>query len=118
MYGPLEIGELTTFLSLSQQTRSTEHEVFLRDITLNSSGLFICEASSEAPFFKTVSGKGEMFVLDLPDSKPILLGGNHRGYKVGEWLDANCSSPNSKPPALLKWYINNEQVSYTKTSCL
>ena len=25
-----------------------------------------------------------------------------------EWLDVNCSSPNSKPPAQLKWYINNE----------
>ena len=53
-----------------------------------------------------------MFVVDLPDSKPILLGGDHKGYKVGEWMDVNCSSPNSKPPATLKWYINNEQVRY------
>ena len=31
-------------------------------------------------------------------------------WKVGQLLDVNCSSPNSKPPAELKWYINNEMV--------
>ena len=72
--------------------------------------MFICEASSEAPFFKTVSGKGHMTVLDLPDRAPELRGAHNGGYRVGDWLDVNCSSPNSKPPAMLKWYINNEKV--------
>jgi hypothetical protein len=90
---------------------SNDRVVVLREINLGTSGVYTCEASSEAPRFKTVSGQGEMRVIDLPDSKPILTGGNPRGYRVGEWLDVNCSSPNSKPPAVLKWYINNEMVS-------
>ena len=63
-------------------------------------------------------------MLDLPDSKPLLdsnygekLGTNGGmvtrkldGYRVGEILDVNCTSPRSKPPATLKWYINNELV--------
>lgn len=79
-----------------------------------------------------VSRQKKMSVVDLPDSKPLITGARPRGYKVreggrflaakmathtcqliskvGEWLDANCSSPNSKPPAELKWYINNEMV--------
>ena len=83
----------------------------IRRIGLNSSGIYTCEASSEAPFFKTISESGEMTVLDLPDTKPILKGGRPRGHKVGEWMHLNCTSPNSKPPAKLKWYINNEIVS-------
>ena len=83
----------------------------IRRIGLNSSGIYTCEASSEAPFFKTISESGEMTVLDLPDTKPILKGGKPRGHKVGEWMNLNCTSPNSKPPAKLKWYINNEIVS-------
>ena len=63
-------------------------------------------------------------VLDLPDSKPVLKYNRdsqavsiHDGrgkaafsYKVGDILDVNCTSPRSKPPATLKWYINNERV--------
>ena len=63
-------------------------------------------------------------VLDLPDSKPQLdsnrgeqarINGamvtkNSQGYRVGDILDVNCTSPRSKPPATLKWYINNELV--------
>jgi len=92
------------------QRASNDRKVVLRDISLDSSGVYACEASSEAPRFKTVSGQKEMSVVDLPDSKPLITGANPRGYKVGQLLDVNCSSPNSKPPAELKWYINNEMV--------
>ncbi len=50
-----------------------------------------------------------MQVIDLPDERPIITGASQRGYRVGEWLDVNCTSPKSKPPALLKWYINDEK---------
>merc|ERR1719510_129465 len=57
-----------------------------------------------------------MQVIDIPDKRPIITGANERGYRVGEWLDVNCTSPRSQPPALLKWYINDEQPteSYVK----
>ena len=35
------------------------------------------------------------------------------GYRVGDMLDVNCTSPRSKPPATLKWYINNEVKKIT-----
>lgn len=44
-----------------------------------------------------------MQVIDLPDERPIISGANQRGYRVGEWIDVNCTSPKSKPPATLKW---------------
>ena len=65
-----------------------------------------------------VSGNGEMQVIDLPDSRPVLVGGQAKGYKVGEWLDVNCTSPNSKPPAQLRWYINSETVSFIRNTYL
>ncbi len=97
---------------LIQQLSSDARVVVLRDIALGSAGVYTCEASSEAPRFRTVSGQGEMRVIDLPDSRPVLTGHKNRGYRVGEWMDVNCSSPNSKPPAALKWYINNEMVRH------
>ena len=48
-------------------------------------------------------------VIDLPDDRPFISGANIRGYRVGEWLDVNCTSRNSNPPAKLKWYINDEK---------
>ena len=56
------------------------------------------------------------FVINLPkqnsiDFRPHIVGENPSGYRVQDWLDVNCTSPKSFPPALLKWYINNEMVS-------
>ena len=45
----------------------------------------------------------------MPDDRPIISGANEAGYKVGEWMDVNCTSLRSKPPAMLKWYINDER---------
>ena len=80
----------------------------------------------------SVVGLPKLQVLDLPDTKPVLeynrdtQTGIHSssnkgygngvktaaslGYRVGDILDVNCTSPKSKPPATLKWYINNEMV--------
>lgn len=95
---------------ISVDQRLSNHRIVaLRDLTLGASGVYACEASTEAPRFKTVTGAGQMHVIDLPDERPIITGASQRGYRVGEWLDVNCTSPKSKPPALLKWYINDEK---------
>jgi len=91
------------------KTRSNQRVVSLRNLSLGNSGVYACEVSSEAPFFKTALGSGQMEVIDLPDDRPIISGANIRGYRVGEWLDVNCTSRNSNPPAKLKWYINDEK---------
>jgi len=91
------------------QNRSNQRVVALRDLSLKASGVYTCEVSSEAPRFKTSSSAGSMQVIDLPDERPIILGGKPAGYRVGEWLDVNCTSRMSNPPASLKWYINDEK---------
>lgn len=97
-----------------QRSQSNDRDVVLSDLRRSSAGLYTCEASSEAPRFKTINGQGRLRIIDRPDSRPIIDTGRHhrgRGYRVGEILDANCTSLNSDPPADLKWYINNELVS-------
>lgn len=91
------------------QARSNERVVSLTNLMLGNSGVYACEVSTEAPRFKTSIGSGTMQVIDLPDDRPIISGANIRGYRVGEWLDVNCTSRNSNPPAMLKWYINDEK---------
>ena len=50
------------FLFLFQRANSNEKYVTLRDMSLGSSGVYTCEASSEAPRFKTVKGSGRIQV--------------------------------------------------------
>lgn len=91
------------------QRKSNDRVVALKNLALGNSGDYVCEVSGEAPKFKTEAGSGQMRVIDLPDERPIIKGANVRGYRVGQWLDVNCTSPRSDPPALLKWYINDEK---------
>ena len=92
----------------------------VHDLELGSSGQYTCEVSSEAPRFKTVDATSHMRVIDLPDSQPILRHNldlskmrgveGEPGYRVGETLEVNCTSPRSQPAAKLQWYLNNAPV--------
>jgi len=42
---------------------STSKKVFLRGVTLKSTGLYRCEVSAEEPDFKTVQGEGKLEVV-------------------------------------------------------
>ncbi len=46
----------------------------------------------------------------LPKGGPVIEGGKQR-YSLGDTVDLNCSSINSKPAADLFWSINGEPVS-------
>ncbi|XP_023326817.1 uncharacterized protein LOC111700198 [Eurytemora carolleeae] len=85
--------------------------VHLHNISLISAGLYTCEVSTEAPRFRTTAVTQNMRVIHPPESGPYLLGGRTSGYRVGEMLDVNCSSPASHPPVLLKFYLNDEPVN-------
>jgi hypothetical protein len=47
----------------------------------------------------------------LPKGGPVIDGGKQR-YSLGDTVDLNCTSTNSKPAADLFWSINGEPVSY------
>lgn len=89
--------------------RSNREEVTLRDLTMKSTGRYRCEVSTEAPSFATVSNFGDMVVVVLPETGPIIEGGKER-YKLDDKVDVNCTSGDSKPAADLLWFINGQPV--------
>ena len=50
-----------------------------------------------------------LLLTDLPDEGPIITGGFPR-YHIGDKVQINCTSHESKPAAKLRWYINGEQA--------
>ncbi|KAK8405475.1 hypothetical protein O3P69_001804 [Scylla paramamosain] len=92
-----------------QVERSSEATVVLRDVELGTSGTYRCEVITEAPVFHTKFGEGNMTVIDLPESAPVLDGAK-TSYQLGEQVTVNCTSLYSKPAATLEWFINDELV--------
>ncbi|XP_076067804.1 uncharacterized protein LOC143040592 [Oratosquilla oratoria] len=84
--------------------------VMIDDLQLSSSGTFRCEVITEAPHFITRFAQGNLTVIDLPDSAPVLEGAR-TSYRLNDRVDVNCTSPMSKPAADLEWYINGEKAS-------
>eukprot|EP00093_Oithona_nana_P002116 02116.XXX_19023_33521_1 [CDS] Oithona nana genome sequencing. len=91
------------------KSQSSEEEILLRSVDLDTTGLYRCEISGEAPLFQTASREAVLAVVDLPDEGPVITGGFPR-YHIGDKVEVNCTSKKSKPAAKLKWYINGEQA--------
>ncbi|XP_044729307.1 uncharacterized protein LOC123292660 [Chrysoperla carnea] len=91
------------------EQKSTEKMLAISPVTLQSSGVYRCEVSAEAPSFQTVQDEGNMTVVALPDSGPKITGAFAR-YKIGEKLAMKCISGKSKPATDLTWLLNGEQV--------
>jgi len=89
---------------------SNASHVRLEDTTLQYTGRYMCEISTEAPNFATEQGKGEIHVVVFPAEGPNITGGRSR-YEVGDRIRVNCTSYRSKPAAQLMWYINNEEAA-------
>ncbi|CAH2076168.1 unnamed protein product, partial [Iphiclides podalirius] len=86
--------------------RSSNTVVTLVHLTRDSSGLYRCEVSGEAPLFATVYDEKYITIYLLPESGPQLTG-LEETYKIGDRVRANCTSQGSRPEAQLKWLINN-----------
>lgn len=89
---------------------SNSKKVHLKGVTLKSTGTYRCEISAEEPDFKTVQGEGQMIVVYLPTSGPV-INGEEKQYQIGDILSLNCTSGKSQPKSILTWYINDEQVT-------
>ncbi|CAL4079975.1 unnamed protein product, partial [Meganyctiphanes norvegica] len=85
--------------------QSNERRVLLRDLSFNSTGIYRCEVSADAPHFRTFANQSVMVVVELPDRPPTIAGGRSH-YRVGETARLNCTSIKSKPVAHLDWFIN------------
>ncbi|XP_073816466.1 beaten path IV [Musca autumnalis] len=91
------------------EEHSDSSRVLLRGLTINSTGLYRCEISAEAPSFASVQGEGQMDVVYLPRDGPHIKGQQFQ-YQIGEILNLNCSSGKSHPASHLQWFINDQPV--------
>ncbi|XP_055606353.1 uncharacterized protein LOC129754364 [Uranotaenia lowii] len=89
--------------------------VFLKGLTLKSSGVYRCEISAEAPNFDSVQGEGRMDVIFVPRDGPHINGSGERhqssSYHIGELMELNCTSGRSYPASTLQWYLNDQLVT-------
>ncbi|XP_032311132.1 uncharacterized protein LOC6499044 [Drosophila ananassae] len=88
---------------------SDASRVLLRGLTLNSTGLYRCEVSAEAPNFSSVQGEGRMDVVFLPRDGPHIRGQQYQ-YQIGEYLYLNCTSGKSHPASHLQWFVNEQAI--------
>jgi len=96
---------------------SDDKTVEIPNISLTTAGTYMCEVSSEAPRFKTVEASTDLTVIHPPSSFPVLTTQPTRDgrYRVGDLFMINCTSPPSKPPAKLRYFINNKMNDGSKT---
>ncbi|XP_058796522.1 uncharacterized protein LOC131667239 isoform X2 [Phymastichus coffea] len=88
---------------------SKKNEVMLTDLTLNSTGQYKCEVSTDAPFYHTNYSTGHLTVISLPSQGPEIRGLGTQ-YALGENVTANCTAWPSVPQAKLHWTVNNKEV--------
>ncbi|XP_055381171.1 uncharacterized protein LOC129611822 [Condylostylus longicornis] len=89
------------------EEHSDSSRVLLRGLTLNSTGLYRCEVSAEAPNFSSVQGEGRMDIVYLPRDGPHIKGKEDQ-YQIGDTLNLNCTSGKSHPASQLQWFINDK----------
>ncbi|CAL4123077.1 unnamed protein product, partial [Meganyctiphanes norvegica] len=100
---------------------SSEFIVKLRDVTLDTAGVFTCEVMADDSF-ETHREAAEMIVIDPPDNNGYGdLGGptievegvriNQLEYHQGDFLTADCLTRCAYPNPTLTWYINDIQAS-------
>ncbi|XP_020706836.1 uncharacterized protein LOC105683952 [Athalia rosae] len=93
---------------------NTENSIRLTNLTLESSGQYKCEVSTEAPSFATTFLSANLTVVALPERPPEITGLSSQ-YAVGENVTANCTTWPSHPRASMSWTINGEPVPAENT---
>ncbi|XP_049865779.1 uncharacterized protein LOC126366633 [Pectinophora gossypiella] len=90
-------------------SRSSSHQVVLREATRALAGRYRCEVSADAPSFHTQVRSAFIHVVELPSEKPTIKA--EKGwYASGDSLRAQCSSPPADPPANLTWLLNGRDI--------
>ncbi|XP_069693769.1 uncharacterized protein [Periplaneta americana] len=89
---------------------SDAHQVILQSLQSASSGVYECEVSTEAPFFHTVSEEALLTVTASSTAGGPRIWGLRGLYTEGDIVDANCTSPPSKPVSNITWYMNDKKV--------
>ncbi|XP_059485351.1 uncharacterized protein LOC132202444 [Neocloeon triangulifer] len=83
--------------------------VQLREATLETTGTYLCEVSTEKPNFETKVRLANLTVRALPSESPH-ISNMHSSYAPGEWVLATCTAAKSLPAAELQWMLNGQPV--------
>ncbi|KAJ9585443.1 hypothetical protein L9F63_002751, partial [Diploptera punctata] len=79
----------------------------LRNLEFQASGFYSCEVSTETPIYTKPSNDQELTVVQSQRNAPQLLTAKP-AYKVGETLEANCTSSPARPTAHVTWLVNGK----------
>ncbi|XP_050685936.1 uncharacterized protein LOC126980279 [Eriocheir sinensis] len=89
--------------------KSDERVVSLRGLQLESEGVYRCEVMSESPYFESSFASSNLTVVALPEAPT--LSGLRNSYRVGETMNVICTAKDTRPPALLTFYMNTEPIT-------
>ncbi|BES93342.1 Hypothetical protein NTJ_06151 [Nesidiocoris tenuis] len=92
-----------------EKSKSNGTHLFLKKVTINLSGRYSCEVSADAPSFRTAFASGDMNIVVVPSSFPVIQGMKPR-YKLGDTLEVQCVSKSSRPAANLSWSLNGKML--------
>ncbi|KFM73119.1 Carcinoembryonic antigen-related cell adhesion molecule 6, partial [Stegodyphus mimosarum] len=87
--------------------KSGKSTVYLRNLSLESTGNYTCQVSTDKPYFRCVQTTGYLEVVVPPSDGPVLTE-EKSDYEVGDNVSILCNSGKSKPAPDLKWYINDQ----------
>ncbi|CAO1305113.1 unnamed protein product [Diamesa serratosioi] len=93
-----------------EASASNRSQILIKSVEPSISGKYSCEISADAPSFHTSIVGGEMEVVDVPQSKPVITEIKNY-YRVGEILKGNCSAQYSKPATNLTWLVNDKPIT-------
>ncbi|XP_063224958.1 uncharacterized protein LOC134532470 [Bacillus rossius redtenbacheri] len=89
---------------------SDETRVVLRNLSLEATGLYSCEVSTETPIYTKPSDDQELTVVVPQRSDPAVS--VRRGtYSTGDVLEANCTSSPARPVPHVAWFVDGKRVN-------
>ncbi|KFB46626.1 AGAP009829-PA-like protein [Anopheles sinensis] len=112
-YTPKEIPALKSFVATGfavEQPLSNGSHLTLMGLESSATGKYSCEVSADLPSFDTMIVSSEMEVVDVPVTKPLITG-IKQFYRIGDVVEGNCTSYNSKPAANLTWLLDDKKIN-------
>ncbi|XP_069677284.1 uncharacterized protein [Periplaneta americana] len=88
---------------------SNERQILLRNMDFEASGIYSCEVSTQTPIYTKPSNDHELTVIQKQRDPPQVLM-SRAVYRVGDTLEANCTSSPARPLAHITWLVNGRPV--------
>jgi len=68
----------------------------------------------DSPPFEFLELGNHLTVISLPERFPVISGHRGQDYRLGDWVHLNCTCYDSYPAATLKWFVNGNEVRFSK----